>query len=107
MAKGGAAKWARESKPYEDKSNMVVLLGFDTEKSFDKWRVSSLVHTRWEIFVEKFLKADLLRDGRKVADFASIRERIREGEKAGRRRYSDGMRALDYQDEMDWHAWLT
>jgi hypothetical protein len=111
MARSASAKQtkkrSRDSKPYENKSKIVALLGFDTEASFDKWRASSLVKPWWDLFVTRFLETDLFVAGGKVADFTNLCNWIREGEKGGKRRFRKARDAPNYDNELDWHAWLT
>jgi hypothetical protein len=85
---------------------MVGLLGFDTEASFDKWRESELVKPLWDLFVAKALDTGISARGKKCADHQNLCDWIREGEKGGKRRFSD-REPPKFDHDMDWHAWLT
>ncbi|KAI4675893.1 uncharacterized protein J4E84_009868 [Alternaria hordeiaustralica] len=111
MARGGSSsskKRQRKRRPYEDKNKVIASFGcFDTEAAFEEWRQSSFVKPYWDIFVSKFINTDLFRPGKKVADFDNLYAWIREGEKNGRRRFDKDSHFPEYEDEIDWHAWLT
>jgi hypothetical protein len=96
----------KRNRPYENKSKMVGLLGFDTEASFDKWRESELVKPLWDLFVAKALDTGISARGKKCADHQNLCDWIREGEKGGKRRFSD-REPPKFDNDMDWHAWLT
>jgi hypothetical protein len=109
MAKNkGSKKRTRESKPYEDKQKIITSFGsFDTEAAFDAWRNGPLIKPWWDMFVSGFLEISLFRRGKKVADFENLYTWIQDGEKRGNAKFLGQKQVPSYDDETDWHAWIT
>ncbi|KAI4912733.1 hypothetical protein J4E90_006139 [Alternaria incomplexa] len=94
-------------KPYEDRGKIIASLGYSyTDAAFDKWRDSSLVKPWWEVFVSKFLKADLYKPGNSVPTFDHLYARIRDKEWRGRIGSLGQTHFPRYHNETDWHSWL-
>jgi hypothetical protein len=94
-------------RPYEGKANMIRMLGFDTEASFDTWRHGELVKPFWDIFVEKHLETTTGASGKRFIHIQTVSECIQGGEIRGRRRFRRCHLNPDFDNALDWHAWLT
>lgn len=94
----------RRDRVYQNKGKVQELLGFDTEKAFDTWRTSPLVKPWWDIYVASDKSQEA---GRKVLDEGNLLNRIREGERLGKMRYSAAMKSPKYNSPEDYHAWLV
>lgn len=111
MARGKstAAAKTRNKRVYEDTQAMWNLLGFDTEASWNNWRTSRLVQPRWDMYVSGFLENKAINkgDGRKTGDWDNVFNWIKDGENNGRRRFRSAITNPEYDNAMDWNAWLT
>jgi hypothetical protein len=86
---------------------MIRMLGFDTEASFDTWRHGELVKPFWDIFVEKHLETTTGASGKRFIHIQTVSECIQGGEIRGRRRFRRCHLNPDFDNALDWHAWLT
>ncbi|OAL50712.1 hypothetical protein IQ07DRAFT_673950 [Pyrenochaeta sp. DS3sAY3a] len=99
-----AAAKPRNKRVDEDPQAIWQLLGFETEASLNKWRMSRLVQPYWDLYVSRFLENKAIKKGRTVS-WEDVFSWIERGEANGKRRFRS-VYDPQYDNAMDWNAWL-
>ncbi|KAF2833219.1 hypothetical protein CC86DRAFT_6647 [Ophiobolus disseminans] len=100
MPPKAANKQTRPSKSFDSKSKMAALLGLDV------WLGGWLVKPLWDLFEARFLDTPLSQPSRKIPDFTDVCDQITSGEGHGKRRYLKEKSNPQYDNALDWYAWL-
>lgn len=108
MARGRSVAAAKPRNKHVDNDKQAVwhLLGFETEASWNKWRMSELVQPRWDLYVSRLLENKAINKGRKTGSWENVFDWIKGGEENGRRKFRSAYSDPQYDNAMDWNALL-